>query len=361
MPYECAKEICLTFCYKIRWVLTPVFGPEFVRNCLKEDHPGFEKFKIDRATVRNALEALERRKKAAEVASTQDTSGSDDNGLNNASVKQAASLKGIGKTLPPRNARPKFKTTSVFTTNTSDSSRASSALASPAMSPKTTYSSSGFTAINNPAQHKMAVASSLENSLLAAPWRPAAPKDELELYLASKHDQKKGKEAEGKAESKPSRGRRTNKKKRRHSAAPAALAARSPSPSSTTSDANAPSEADSADLIIRPANKGYAAKRARLAAPNLTGGMRVTGAGRAPASYRNSPSEALARKKRVLADAGGDRTGTAQYALEEVEVARLLVGMNRMEETRTGGVLSLRRMVRERVAAREDEEMEETG
>lgn len=58
MPYACARAICLTFCYNIRWALTPIFGPSFIKECLRPEHSGFARFKIDTEVIRCAtLEA----------------------------------------------------------------------------------------------------------------------------------------------------------------------------------------------------------------------------------------------------------------------------------------------------------------
>lgn len=58
MPYACARAVCLTFCYPIRWALTPIFGASFIKECLRRDDPGFGRFKIDPEVVRCAsLEA----------------------------------------------------------------------------------------------------------------------------------------------------------------------------------------------------------------------------------------------------------------------------------------------------------------
>lgn len=54
MPYACARAICLTFCYNIRWALTPIFGPSFIKDCLSPRHVGYGRFKIDPEVVRNA-------------------------------------------------------------------------------------------------------------------------------------------------------------------------------------------------------------------------------------------------------------------------------------------------------------------
>lgn len=54
MPYSCARAICLTFCYPIRWALTPIFGPSFIKECLRPDHPSYCRFKINSEVVRCA-------------------------------------------------------------------------------------------------------------------------------------------------------------------------------------------------------------------------------------------------------------------------------------------------------------------
>ncbi|KAF2215661.1 hypothetical protein CERZMDRAFT_94063 [Cercospora zeae-maydis SCOH1-5] len=59
IPYACARALCLTFCYDIRWALTPVFGPTFIDECLKPGEPGFGSFKIDPEVVRCAAREAE--------------------------------------------------------------------------------------------------------------------------------------------------------------------------------------------------------------------------------------------------------------------------------------------------------------
>ncbi|KAF1834379.1 hypothetical protein BDW02DRAFT_341721 [Decorospora gaudefroyi] len=51
MPYHAAKAVAATFCYDIRWALTPVFGNDFPSLCLDPKEPGFAKFLIDPAIV----------------------------------------------------------------------------------------------------------------------------------------------------------------------------------------------------------------------------------------------------------------------------------------------------------------------
>ncbi|KEQ71732.1 hypothetical protein M436DRAFT_83333 [Aureobasidium namibiae CBS 147.97] len=52
MPYGCARAVCATFCWNLRWALTPIFGPSFIRDCLPPNHPGFARFTIDPDVVR---------------------------------------------------------------------------------------------------------------------------------------------------------------------------------------------------------------------------------------------------------------------------------------------------------------------
>ncbi|KAF2739651.1 hypothetical protein EJ04DRAFT_540537 [Polyplosphaeria fusca] len=47
MPFQAAKAVAATFCWEIRFALTPIFGPSFPSLCLTPDHPKFAKFEID--------------------------------------------------------------------------------------------------------------------------------------------------------------------------------------------------------------------------------------------------------------------------------------------------------------------------
>jgi hypothetical protein len=51
MPYQAAKAMAATFCYDIRWALTPVFGNNFPSMCLTPKDPSFGKFVVDPAIV----------------------------------------------------------------------------------------------------------------------------------------------------------------------------------------------------------------------------------------------------------------------------------------------------------------------
>nr|POE53572.1 transcriptional repressor xbp1 [Quercus suber] len=54
VPFDCARALCLKFCYPIRWLLVPVFGYKFIDECLREDDPEFGDFQIDQAIVAHA-------------------------------------------------------------------------------------------------------------------------------------------------------------------------------------------------------------------------------------------------------------------------------------------------------------------
>ncbi|KAK3706632.1 hypothetical protein LTR37_012641 [Vermiconidia calcicola] len=183
MPYQCARAICATFCYKIRWALTPIFGASFLRECLPPNHPDFGKFKIASETVRCAQLESEGWKASP-------------NGMTEArDIPRSVPEEGIvagGKALRPRGARPKFKLGSPFDSEgdaseeSNDSYGHASSSDSPNISPKTSIRDSpGWTSINSP--HRLpsppnnTPVGSLSTSLLTqpryAPWRHADPRD----------------------------------------------------------------------------------------------------------------------------------------------------------------------------------------
>ncbi|KAI9811083.1 MAG: hypothetical protein M1827_005665 [Pycnora praestabilis] len=57
MPYEAAKAVAATFCYNIRYTLTPLFGPSFISLCIPPDDPRFGRMIIDRDIVRQCTTA----------------------------------------------------------------------------------------------------------------------------------------------------------------------------------------------------------------------------------------------------------------------------------------------------------------
>jgi hypothetical protein len=56
MPFECAKAVVATFCYNVRYALTPLFGKDFLDICVHPTHPSYGSFKIDRATIERCTE-----------------------------------------------------------------------------------------------------------------------------------------------------------------------------------------------------------------------------------------------------------------------------------------------------------------
>ncbi|KZM24340.1 uncharacterized protein EKO05_0005652 [Ascochyta rabiei] len=63
MPYQAAREIAATFCWDIRWALTPVFGNDFPQICWPPEHPRFSKFAIDPRIVSFCTEETARFRK----------------------------------------------------------------------------------------------------------------------------------------------------------------------------------------------------------------------------------------------------------------------------------------------------------
>ena len=56
MPYEAAKAIAATFCWDIRYVLTPVFGLDFPSMCTERSDPLFLKISIDKEIILHCTE-----------------------------------------------------------------------------------------------------------------------------------------------------------------------------------------------------------------------------------------------------------------------------------------------------------------
>ncbi|KAF2757709.1 hypothetical protein EJ05DRAFT_398066 [Pseudovirgaria hyperparasitica] len=51
VPFEAAKAAAATFCYDIRYALTPVFGKDFISLCIPPGHKCFANFLIPQAIV----------------------------------------------------------------------------------------------------------------------------------------------------------------------------------------------------------------------------------------------------------------------------------------------------------------------
>ena len=57
MPFEAAKAVAATFCYRIRYVLTPIFGPDFPSRCILPGTPGFDSMQVAPSIIRDCADA----------------------------------------------------------------------------------------------------------------------------------------------------------------------------------------------------------------------------------------------------------------------------------------------------------------
>ena len=57
MPFEAAKAVAATFCWEIRYALTPVFGVDFPDLCVDPGSPAFMRLEIDPAIVKRCEKA----------------------------------------------------------------------------------------------------------------------------------------------------------------------------------------------------------------------------------------------------------------------------------------------------------------
>lgn len=56
MPFEAAKAVAATFCYRIRHALTPVFGMDFPSQCIVPGNNGFESMEISSSIIHQCIE-----------------------------------------------------------------------------------------------------------------------------------------------------------------------------------------------------------------------------------------------------------------------------------------------------------------
>ena len=124
MPFEAAKAVAATFCYHIRYALTPVFGLDFLKLCIKPGEEGFGHMVIDANLVRKCtVEATEYRAMSREGSL-----------VSSPSTPEAASpsiTKWTAKSLRPKQARP-LESESGYYTDTDRSDQCNS-------SPHTTF------------------------------------------------------------------------------------------------------------------------------------------------------------------------------------------------------------------------------
>jgi hypothetical protein len=59
MPYEAAKAIAATFCWKIRYALTPVFGIDFIDTCVPPDDQRYTSWMIDPEITRSCTAQMQ--------------------------------------------------------------------------------------------------------------------------------------------------------------------------------------------------------------------------------------------------------------------------------------------------------------
>ncbi|KAK5734482.1 hypothetical protein LTR17_008842 [Elasticomyces elasticus] len=204
MPYACARALCLTFCYDIRWALTPIFGTSFIRECLHPGQAGFGKFKINSETLRCAqLEA----EGWVSDASSRDGSPAVSNGYGPdipRSVPQLAPAPQPNQLRP----RPTFKAGSPFASDSdqADGNYVHTGYDSPELSPKSSrhLPSHGWASVNRreeyvaPPPPNNTPRGSLSHALLDVPrdlpataWRAledAARKTESVKMPTGQHD-----------------------------------------------------------------------------------------------------------------------------------------------------------------------------
>ena len=65
MPFEAAKAVAATFCYRIRNALVPLFGPEFVSQCLHPTADGYGSMIISPKIVQQCTETAHRHRQEA--------------------------------------------------------------------------------------------------------------------------------------------------------------------------------------------------------------------------------------------------------------------------------------------------------
>lgn len=182
MPYACARAVCLTFCYPIRWALTPIFGPSFIKDCLKPEHPGFCRFKIGSDVIRFAQQDAEDMRSGPSTRKGSPIVHGDGHIVGTQDIPRSVPPSGTPlKQLRPRKEPPRFKLGSPFDFDTdcpdNHYTHGDLAFESPELSPKTTrhVASPGWTSINQqpcampPSPPNNTPVGSLSGSLLTKP------------------------------------------------------------------------------------------------------------------------------------------------------------------------------------------------
>ena len=60
MPFQAAKAVASTFCYRIRYPLAPLFGPDFIGMCTAPETEGYGDMTIDPKIVKDCTEEAQR-------------------------------------------------------------------------------------------------------------------------------------------------------------------------------------------------------------------------------------------------------------------------------------------------------------
>ena len=58
IPFEAAKAIATKLCYDIRYVLVPLFGPDFITMCHHREDPEFNSLLVDRDVIQRCTSAV---------------------------------------------------------------------------------------------------------------------------------------------------------------------------------------------------------------------------------------------------------------------------------------------------------------
>jgi hypothetical protein len=150
MPYAAAKAVATTFCYDIRWALTPVFGKGFLNSCIPPTSSSFGKFHIDPSIVRDCSIETERWRQEGEAYKAHKPAEGYD-----ATSLDLISVTGTPKsafTSPPWGVRDmkqrKAKPTDIESGYGTDTDQSDKYLCSPRFSPQVSPRSQAWTSVN---------------------------------------------------------------------------------------------------------------------------------------------------------------------------------------------------------------------
>lgn len=151
MPFGCAKAMAMTFCYPIRYLLTPVFGRDFLDMCYPETHPEYGSFKVDPAIIQVCTDEMEswRLQKSHDTPMSSVPASPSVSSLKDYRLSASASPM-FSQSLGPRAAKERLtKTMDLDNGSDCDFDLASSSEGtSPQVSPKTVIAGPKWTSIN---------------------------------------------------------------------------------------------------------------------------------------------------------------------------------------------------------------------